>query len=332
MPAPVRDLLLDRHTGPGSAEPPSTELCCAAGPGRHAAAAGGVAVARLLRSCGRDRPRAAGRTCRRREAGRATRLRFQVAPGPLLHLRRSAARAEAENPAGCSARLGRPRPQARRAGQGPACPRCRAGVAAPGAQGAPAGGARHPLGGHRSREEDDGRRVPARTRAKGHVRRAHLRRNDGVERASCAATGFPPGEPFDPLRVDEGRRALYKPICSARSGRRGKRARRPRAGSRSPTTWQRLHRDRWRQLGYQTDTGPNADLFWEHRNLLGAGERLRVVTELWSDAPAPGDEVPPARLRLPQAEPARQRQCQEGEYRQPMRASPQGPGSASSTI
>lgn len=29
-------------------------------------------------------------------------------------------------------------------------------------------------------------------------------------------------------------------------------------------------------LGYRSDEGPRARLFWEHRNLLGAGERLRV--------------------------------------------------------
>lgn len=33
-------------------------------------------------------------------------------------------------------------------------------------------------------------------------------------------------------------------------------------------------------LGYQTDLGPNATLFWEHRNLLGAGERFRAETNL----------------------------------------------------
>lgn len=33
-------------------------------------------------------------------------------------------------------------------------------------------------------------------------------------------------------------------------------------------------------LGYQTDLGPNARLFWEHRNFFGAGERFRAQTDL----------------------------------------------------
>lgn len=33
-------------------------------------------------------------------------------------------------------------------------------------------------------------------------------------------------------------------------------------------------------LGYQTDLGPNARLFWEHRNFLGAGERFRAAADV----------------------------------------------------
>ncbi len=33
-------------------------------------------------------------------------------------------------------------------------------------------------------------------------------------------------------------------------------------------------------IGYQTDQGPNTSLFWEHRNLFGAGEKLHAALDL----------------------------------------------------
>jgi translocation and assembly module TamA len=53
----------------------------------------------------------------------------------------------------------------------------------------------------------------------------------------------------------------------------------PDASGRLPITYevvQRKHRTVGGGIGYLTDEGPNVRAFWEHRNLLGAGERLRT--------------------------------------------------------
>ena len=158
--------------------------------------------------------------------------------------------------------------------------------------------------------------------------------NDGVRtRFLRNRLGFRAGDPFDPLRLEEGRRALYDSgLFSTVTVDEGKELT---ADGQLPITVDvtaRAARSVGASLGYQTDTGPNANLFWEHRNLLGAGERLRVVTELGQTLQRLETTFRQARLRLPQAEPARQRRGQEGEHRQLRQRVAQAPGSASSAI
>lgn len=55
------------------------------------------------------------------------------------------------------------------------------------------------------------------------------------------------------------------------------------AEGRLPVTFelhQRKHRSLGAGVGFRTDEGPNINLFWEHRNFFGAGERLRTDLEL----------------------------------------------------
>lgn len=66
-------------------------------------------------------------------------------------------------------------------------------------------------------------------------------------------------------------------------------------------TVQRRHRSIGGGIGYLTDEGPNLRVFWEHRNLFGAGERLR--TDL---AASPIRQSAEAQLRKPEVGARRQ--------------------------
>jgi translocation and assembly module TamA len=93
--------------------------------------------------------------------------------------------------------------------------------------------------------------------------------------------GFRAGDPFNPDRLEEGRRALYDSgLFSTVTVEEGRELT---AGGQLPVSVDvtpRAPRSVGASLGYETDTGPTGNMFWEHRNLLGAGERLRVETEL----------------------------------------------------
>lgn len=72
----------------------------------------------------------------------------------------------------------------------------------------------------------------------------------------------------------------------------------PDPSGRLPITYetvQRRHRSIGGGIGYLTDEGPNLRAFWEHRNLFGAGERLR--TDL---AASPVRQNAEAQLRKPE--------------------------------
>jgi translocation and assembly module TamA len=93
--------------------------------------------------------------------------------------------------------------------------------------------------------------------------------------------GFRADDPFNPDRLEEGRRALYDSgLFSTVTVEEGKELTADGQLPISVAVTPRAPRSVGASLGYQTDTGPSGNLFWEHRNLLGAGERLRVETEL----------------------------------------------------
>ena len=87
---------------------------------------------------------------------------------------------------------------------------------------------------------------------------------------------YRPGEAFDPEQVEETRQALVDTnLFSTVVVREGKELD---ENGRLPITFavtQRKHRSIGAGIGYQTDEGPNASLFWENRNLLSGGELLR---------------------------------------------------------
>jgi translocation and assembly module TamA len=88
---------------------------------------------------------------------------------------------------------------------------------------------------------------------------------------------FKTGDPFDPDLLEKGRNDLsqtnlfstvliHTPDALDAEGR-------------LPVTYEvrvRAQRSVGAGIGYQTDLGPNAHAFWEHRNLFHEGERLRV--------------------------------------------------------
>jgi translocation and assembly module TamA len=88
---------------------------------------------------------------------------------------------------------------------------------------------------------------------------------------------FATGEAFDPELVDKGRTSLVQTnLFSTVRVEIGKELD---AEGRIPITYDvspRLHRSIGGGLGYQTDTGFEVHAFWENRNLLSAGERLRA--------------------------------------------------------
>ncbi|MDX6750039.1 autotransporter assembly complex family protein [Geminicoccaceae bacterium 1502E] len=73
---------------------------------------------------------------------------------------------------------------------------------------------------------------------------------------------------------------------------------------------QRKHRSLGAGVGYRTDEGPNVNLFWEHRNFLGAGERLRTDLELSAVRQSLG-----ARFRKPDVGARRQNFLADGSIR-----------------
>jgi translocation and assembly module TamA len=95
---------------------------------------------------------------------------------------------------------------------------------------------------------------------------------------------FAAGERFAPAPLDEGQRNLFDTDLFSTIIVRP-------AGELTPegaldVTYelrQRPPRSIGAVLGYQTDLGPSARLFWEHRNFFGAGERFRVQTDLFLD-------------------------------------------------
>jgi translocation and assembly module TamA len=90
---------------------------------------------------------------------------------------------------------------------------------------------------------------------------------------------FAAGERFDPELLEKGQRDLFdtdlfSTIIVQPAGQLT-------PDRRLDVTYelrQRPPRSIGASLGYQTDQGLNATLFWEHRNFFGAGERLRAET------------------------------------------------------
>ncbi len=89
-----------------------------------------------------------------------------------------------------------------------------------------------------------------------------------------------PGERFDPAKLDAARRALLE--SQLFSVVRVETAE-PVDGNRLPVevrVEQRPHRSVGGAAGFTTDEGPRVRGFWEHRNLFGAAERLRLDTQI----------------------------------------------------
>ncbi|MBX6322784.1 MAG: outer membrane protein assembly factor [Rhodospirillaceae bacterium] len=86
------------------------------------------------------------------------------------------------------------------------------------------------------------------------------------------------GEPFDSRKVEQGRQAvvstgLFTTVRIAHADAVGPDGRLPM----TLTVTEGKHRSVGAGLSYDTTTGFSAQAFWEHRNLLGAGERLRLT-------------------------------------------------------
>ena len=89
------------------------------------------------------------------------------------------------------------------------------------------------------------------------------------------------GERFDVREVDRARRRLVD--TNLFSTVRVFEGPEPDEDGNWPVTFEvaeRLHRTIGAGVGYRTDDGPIVTAFWEHRNILGAGERLRVEAEV----------------------------------------------------
>lgn len=92
---------------------------------------------------------------------------------------------------------------------------------------------------------------------------------------------FEEGQRFDPMKVQESQNDLYDTNLFATIILNEADELTPEGAL--PITVelrQRAARSIGARLGYDTDIGPNTELFWENRNILGAGERLRIETEL----------------------------------------------------
>jgi translocation and assembly module TamA len=114
---------------------------------------------------------------------------------------------------------------------------------------------------------------------------------------------FGPGDAYDPDLVEAARRDLldtnlFSTVVVREAGALAADGTLPVAVEISP----RAARSVGVSGGFQTDSGPSARLFWENRNLLGAGERLRAETELRLDLQRAGlDLRKPDFLRRGQA-------------------------------
>ena len=88
------------------------------------------------------------------------------------------------------------------------------------------------------------------------------------------------GDQFSPASLDEVRQRLIQ--TGLFSTVRVITDSAPDANGQLPVTFaatQRKHRSIGGGISYRTDEGPGARVFWEHRNILGAGERLRAEIE-----------------------------------------------------
>jgi translocation and assembly module TamA len=109
-----------------------------------------------------------------------------------------------------------------------------------------------------------------------------FRGNEGVDAGFLRnRLPFRDGDVYDPEKVEEGRRDLldtnlFSTVVLEEAKALTPDGRLPIAVEVAP----RAARSVGASLGYQTDSGPSATAFWEHRNLLGAGESLRAETEL----------------------------------------------------
>lgn len=89
-----------------------------------------------------------------------------------------------------------------------------------------------------------------------------------------------PGEPYDIRAVEQARRRLID--TNLFSTVRVIEGPEPDASGGWPVRFEvgeRLHRTIGAGVGFRSDDGPNVRAFWEHRNILGAGERLRIEAE-----------------------------------------------------
>ncbi len=109
---------------------------------------------------------------------------------------------------------------------------------------------------------------------------------EGAERVDAAflqryAAGRLENQPYSPDRLERARRSLLAlgPFASVRA----RAADRLDASGRLPTTFTVAERAR-HAIGfgaaYETNYGPSVRAYWEHRNLLGGAERLRVEAEV----------------------------------------------------
>jgi translocation and assembly module TamA len=90
-----------------------------------------------------------------------------------------------------------------------------------------------------------------------------------------------PGQRYDVRDVDRARRRLID--TNLFSTVRVFEGPEPDEDGNWPVTFEvaeRLHRTIGAGVGYRTDDGPILTAFWEHRNILGAGERLRFEAEV----------------------------------------------------
>lgn len=89
-----------------------------------------------------------------------------------------------------------------------------------------------------------------------------------------------PGDTFDVRDVERARRRLID--TNLFSTVRVIEGPEPDEDGKWPVTFEvaeRLHRTIGAGVGFRTDDGPVVQAFWEHRNILGAGERLRIEAE-----------------------------------------------------
>ncbi|MCP5368050.1 MAG: outer membrane protein assembly factor [Hyphomicrobiales bacterium] len=88
------------------------------------------------------------------------------------------------------------------------------------------------------------------------------------------------GETYSAKRVEDFRRALNDTGLFGSVAVTAQRP--PRGGDRAPMTLElteRAHRSVGAGVNYSTTEGPGAKVFWEHRNFLGAGEKLRLTAQ-----------------------------------------------------